>query len=891
MCWAGLEQLVDDQDTMCSEVWSAVCTPQKKLPRSGGTEDGVDLKVLGFLLCWEKQQLYLHWYHKVFSPYIHLSSISVMVLLSWPVAFYLIHLEGEALQVAIGVPFFLILLCLYVVPFGTYSPCLQEKEKLAPKPTFFGHRGAPMLGPENTIMSFEKAVEYGAHGLESDVRISFDGVPFLMHDYDLTRTTNIKEVLPNASSRHPSLFQWSFLTTLNAGKWFSDAWIKPFFRMKPLSEADKERARNQKIAKLTDLLAIAQKEKKLVIFDLESPPSKHPSRLSYIHLVVRVILDSKIEQHLIAWLPGSEREYIKSKAPGFQHVGTFYTLEELAEENITRINVDYKRLYYNGLREYKAANISINLYIVNEPWLFSLVWCHSIQSVTTDNIEVLNGMTHPYYFMTPNFYLFLWIFMDILSAVFIVSIFHFHWWRESQSEKILQGITSYTALQVAIGLPFVLILLCLCVVPFGIYSPCVQEKDKLGPKPNFFGHRGAPMLGPENTIMSFEKAVEYGAHGLESDVQISLDKVPFLMHDYDLRRTTNILDVMPNASHEHSSFFNWDFLSTLNAGKWFSDSWIKPFFRMKPLSEADKERARNQKIPKLSELLELAQKEKKLVIFDLNAPPQSHPSRSSYIRLVVSVILDSKIEQHLIIWLPGSDRKYVRSKAPGFQHIGRLFTIEELRKENITRINVDYKRLFYNGLKEYKAANITINLYIINEPWLFSLAWCSRIHSVTTDNIQVLKKINHPYYFMTPKFYLFMWIFMDILAAVFIVAVFHFYWKRESQSEKILHGITSYTETPSTSLHDEVLEVVEIPGLLTKSDSEVIISEVVNETTAPTVYPTDDVGQLVPTEPAFEPIQAPTSEANREATLQTVLLTLEANEPTVPFVEKPPPEM
>ena len=69
---------------------------------------------------------------------------------------------------------------------------------------------------------------------------------------------------------------------------------------------------------------------------------------------------------------------------------------------------------------------------------------------------------------------------------------------------------------------------------------------------------------------------------------------------------------------------------------------------MKPLSEADKERARNQKIPKLSELLELARKEKKLVIFDLNAPPQSHPSRSSYIRLVVSVILDSKIEQHLV---------------------------------------------------------------------------------------------------------------------------------------------------------------------------------------------------------------------------------------------------
>ncbi|XP_057605810.1 glycerophosphodiester phosphodiesterase domain-containing protein 4-like [Hippopotamus amphibius kiboko] len=461
------------------------------------------LLVVGFLLCWEKKELYLHWYHKilillvivtsfsflnilcthwkerwltvglslqVFAPYIHLSSISVMVMLSWPVAFYLIHLEGEArirrykitsnerkrnkrcnmltklraLQVAIGLPFFLILLCLYVVPLGTYSPCIQEKDNLGPKPKFFGHRGAPMLGPENTMMSFEKAIEHGAIGLESDVQISYDQVPFLMHDYDLRRTTNIKEVLPNESRQHPCLFKWNFLSTLNAGKWFSHSWIRPFYHMKPLSEADRERAGNQRIPKLTELLELAQRKKKLVIFDLNSPPPKHPSRTSYIHLVVSVILASKIEQHLIAWLPDAERKYIRNKAPGFQHVGAFYTLDELARENISRINVDYKRLYYNGLREYKAANININLYVVNEPWLFSLAWCSRIHSVTTDNIQLLNEINHPYFFMTPNFYMFMWILMDILSAVFIGAIFYFHWWRESQSEKILKGITSYT---------------------------------------------------------------------------------------------------------------------------------------------------------------------------------------------------------------------------------------------------------------------------------------------------------------------------------------------------------------------------------------------------------------------------------------------------------------
>ncbi|XP_072825245.1 glycerophosphodiester phosphodiesterase domain-containing protein 4-like isoform X4 [Vicugna pacos] len=402
------------------------------------------LLVLGFLLCWEGKELYLHWYHKVYAPYLHLSSISVMVLLSWPVAFYLIHLEGEALQVAVGLPFFLILLCLYVMPFGNYSPCIQEKDKLGPKPSFFGHRGAPMLGPENTMMSFEKAVEHGAFGLESDVHISYDRVPFLMHDLSLRRTTNIKEVLPNASLRHPSLFNWDFLSTLNAGKWFSHSQIKPFYHMKPLSEADKEKAGNQKIPKLTDLLELAQKEKKLVIFDLNSPVPKHPARKEFVRLVVNVILASGIEQHLIVWLPGFDRKYVRSTAPGFQHVGRLFTIERLTKENISRINVDYKRLFYNGLREYKAANININIYIVNEPWLFSLAWCSRIQSVTTDNIQVLNQINHPYFFMTPSFYMFMWILLDVVSAIFIFAVFYFHWWRESQSEKILKGISSYT---------------------------------------------------------------------------------------------------------------------------------------------------------------------------------------------------------------------------------------------------------------------------------------------------------------------------------------------------------------------------------------------------------------------------------------------------------------
>jgi len=53
-----------------------------------------------------------------------------------------------------------------------------------------GHRGAKALAPENTMPSFEKAVELGVHGLETDVWMTKDGVLMLMHDGDVSRTTN-----------------------------------------------------------------------------------------------------------------------------------------------------------------------------------------------------------------------------------------------------------------------------------------------------------------------------------------------------------------------------------------------------------------------------------------------------------------------------------------------------------------------------------------------------------------------------------------------------------------------------------------------------------------------------------------------------------------------------
>jgi glycerophosphoryl diester phosphodiesterase len=60
-----------------------------------------------------------------------------------------------------------------------------------------------------------------------------------------------------------------------------------------------------------------------------------------------------------------------------------------------------------------------------------------------------------------------------------------------------------------------------------------------GPRPRVFGHRGAAGLTPENTLVSFERAVSDGAGVLELDVHATRDGVVVVIHDASLERTTD----------------------------------------------------------------------------------------------------------------------------------------------------------------------------------------------------------------------------------------------------------------------------------------------------------------------------------------------------------------
>ncbi|UCZ57304.1 glycerophosphodiester phosphodiesterase [Desulfurispirillum indicum] len=86
------------------------------------------------------------------------------------------------------------------------------------RPAVIAHRGGALLWPENTLLAFRESVALGVDGLEFDVHMSADGVPMVIHDSTVDRTTNGSGSVSSLSRQQ--------IQSLDAGYHFSP-WHSP----------------------------------------------------------------------------------------------------------------------------------------------------------------------------------------------------------------------------------------------------------------------------------------------------------------------------------------------------------------------------------------------------------------------------------------------------------------------------------------------------------------------------------------------------------------------------------------------------------------------------------------------------------------------------------------
>lgn len=95
-----------------------------------------------------------------------------------------------------------------------YAPNLISSLRAPGEPAFIaGHRGDRADAPENTMPAFEAAIASGLRIVETDVQLTADGVPVLMHDPTVDRTTNGHGAVADLTLEQ--------VEALDAGRWYS----------------------------------------------------------------------------------------------------------------------------------------------------------------------------------------------------------------------------------------------------------------------------------------------------------------------------------------------------------------------------------------------------------------------------------------------------------------------------------------------------------------------------------------------------------------------------------------------------------------------------------------------------------------------------------------------
>ena len=172
-------------------------------------------------------------------------------------------------------------------------------------------------------------------------------------------------------------------------------------------------------------------------------------------------------------------------------------------------------------------------------------------------------------------------------------------------------------------------------------------------KPNhikIYGHRGARGDLPENTLESFKYLFENNINAYETDILISKDLVPVIAHDFRLD---------PSRTKD-------------NEGNWIEDENLKIFdLTYAELSKFDvgsvnklsrygrrfinQKKLENQRIPKLSELLEMSSKnksEKLLINLEIKSTPEEEnltPEPEDTVKLIMNDINATSLKDKIII--------------------------------------------------------------------------------------------------------------------------------------------------------------------------------------------------------------------------------------------------
>jgi len=257
------------------------------------------------------------------------------------------------------------------------------------KPLIWGHRGCRSLAPENTIVSLETAHAKGADGWELDVVLTKDGIPVLLHDLNLLRTT---DAAGHAFFRNnPPALPWRFtleeLSVLNAG-------IFPRRRCGRKDSGTDTSFGVQPVPTLKQALQRSAELGMLVNIEIKDVSKAMPEQLAstIVRKTLEVVFELKMEEAVIisSFNPDYVAESKRHAAQVLTGLLTPHAFTGNAVEAVQALGADawhpgHKRLTQAAIAAVRNAGLAVNPYTVNEPARMRQLMEWGVTGIVTDN--------------------------------------------------------------------------------------------------------------------------------------------------------------------------------------------------------------------------------------------------------------------------------------------------------------------------------------------------------------------------------------------------------------------------------------------------------------------------------------------------------------------------
>jgi glycerophosphoryl diester phosphodiesterase len=242
-----------------------------------------------------------------------------------------------------------------------------------PYPRWIAHRGAGKLAPENTLAAFRLGAAHGFRMFECDVKLSADGVPFLMHDATLDRTTSGS----GTGGDRP----WSDLSQLDAGGWHSRA-----FAGEPLASLD-------------NVARWCLANGHLLNIEIKPTPGteRRTGEVVAAH-AARLWADASTPPLLTSFQPDA-LEGAKATAPHLPRgllLDTLWTgwLETALGLECAALVMNHALWDPSTVRQASAADLKMLSYTVNDEWAAQRLIDLGTDSIITDRIDLFSPASH-----------------------------------------------------------------------------------------------------------------------------------------------------------------------------------------------------------------------------------------------------------------------------------------------------------------------------------------------------------------------------------------------------------------------------------------------------------------------------------------------------------------